>query len=533
MLKVFLVEDEFVVREGIKRNIDWEKSGFEFCGEAPDGELAYPLIQKEKPDIVITDIRMPFMDGLTLSKMVKQILPETEIIILTGHEEFEYAKEGIKIGVAEYLSKPISGEHLLQVINTVAERILEKRKELETLEKYRKEMEEDIEGEKRALFLDLMNAAKSLPELLADADKLGMNLSAVWYNVALIKMNSIKHDPEEYSRRMIQVRQQVKEMETQSGFLVFDRNIEGSAIIFMGDTEEELLDKQKEILSNMEKLLSSYEDVTYFIGVGEPVNRLREIPASFEQASHAFANRFLMKENTTLYYRDLTLSEKEETEEFSIQDVNPKQFDRTRIQEFLKTGAEDEVVYFVEEFFKNLGNSIAESKLFRQYIAMDCYFCVTEFVSELQLDKSLIEPPDMSTGILKSGKQIMKYFEKIIARAIALREQVASNRYGDVVKEVITYIEEHYRDEELSLNVIASHVNFSPNHLSMVFSQQTGQTLIKYLTDFRMNKAKEMMKCTNKKTNVIAMEVGYKDSHYFSYLFKKTQGVTPTQYRSK
>ena len=127
----------------------------------------------------------------------------------------------------------------------------------------------------------------------------------------------------------------------------------------------------------------------------------------------------------------------------------------------------------------------------------------------------------------------MNYLEKTIARAIALREQVASNRYGDVVKEVITYIEEHYRDEELSLNVIASHVNFSPNHLSMVFSQQTGQTFIKYLTDFRMNKAKEMMKCTNKKTNVIAMEVGYKDPHYFSYLFKKTQGVTPTQYRSK
>ena len=103
MLKVFLVEDEFVMREGIKNNIDWVLHGYEFCGEASDGELALPMIQKNKPDIVITDIRMPFMDGLTLSKLVKKELPDTEIIILTGYEEFEYAKEAISIGVASYL----------------------------------------------------------------------------------------------------------------------------------------------------------------------------------------------------------------------------------------------------------------------------------------------------------------------------------------------------------------------------------------------------------------------------------------------
>ena len=104
MLKIFLVEDEFVVREGIKNNVDWEAHGYDFCGEASDGELAYSMIQKEKPDIVITDIRMPFMDGLTLSKLIKKEMPWIEIIILTGHAEFEYAKEGIKIGVAQYLS---------------------------------------------------------------------------------------------------------------------------------------------------------------------------------------------------------------------------------------------------------------------------------------------------------------------------------------------------------------------------------------------------------------------------------------------
>ena len=144
MLKIFLVEDEFVVREGIKNNIDWNAHGYEFCGEASDGELAYPMIQKLKPDIVITDIKMPFMDGLTLSKLIKKEMPWIEIIILTGHQEFEYAKEGINIGVAQYLSKPISSEDLVREVNALALKIDEKNKERQIRDMYMKEMEENF-----------------------------------------------------------------------------------------------------------------------------------------------------------------------------------------------------------------------------------------------------------------------------------------------------------------------------------------------------------------------------------------------------
>ena len=123
--------------------------------------------------------------------------------------------------------------------------------------------------------------------------------------------------------------------------------------------------------------------------------------------------------------------------------------------------------------------------------------------------------------------------EQIVRKALQLRENATVNKYDDVVREVMDYIEDNYGDEDLSLNLVASHVNFSPNHLSMIFSQQTGNTFIKYLTDFRMNKAKELLRCTGKRSSVVSMEVGYKDPHYFSYLFKKTQGMTPTQYRNK
>ncbi|QHQ63184.1 response regulator [Anaerocolumna sedimenticola] len=128
MIKIFLVEDEVVVREGIKNNINWLENGFLFCGEASDGELAYPLIQKAKPDIVITDIRMPFMDGLELSRLIKKEMPKVKIIILSGYGEFEYAKEAINIGITEYLLKPINGASLLSSVKGIAEIIKKNRK---------------------------------------------------------------------------------------------------------------------------------------------------------------------------------------------------------------------------------------------------------------------------------------------------------------------------------------------------------------------------------------------------------------------
>ncbi|OUM97210.1 MAG: hypothetical protein A9Z00_01925 [Thermobacillus sp. ZCTH02-B1] len=120
MKKVFLVDDEIVIRENMRTCIDWEKEGFEYCGDAPDGEMALPLIEKLKPDILITDIRMPFMNGLELSAIVRKMLPGIKIIILSGHDEFEYARQAIRIGVEEYCLKPVSAEDIIRVLKIVS-----------------------------------------------------------------------------------------------------------------------------------------------------------------------------------------------------------------------------------------------------------------------------------------------------------------------------------------------------------------------------------------------------------------------------
>ena len=181
---------------------------------------------------------------------------------------------------------------------------------------------------------------------------------------------------------------------------------------------------------------------------------------------------------------------------------------------------------------ESMGDNAANSFMMRQYIAMDIYFAIASFLEEIGQDKSDIPAFDLEGGDIKDSESLEKYIVNIIDLAVDKRQNNVNKKYNDVVETVIEYINEHYSDEDLSLNMLASYVNFSPNHLSMMFGQQTGKTFIKYLTDFRMNKAKELLRCTNKRSVDISVEVGYKDPHYFSYCFKKYQGVTPTQYRN-
>lgn len=531
MIKVFLVEDEFVVREGIKKNIDWAGHGYEFCGEASDGERAFSMIQKAKPDIVITDIMMPFMDGLELSKLIKAKMPWIEIIILSGYSEFEYAKNAIKLGVAEYISKPVSGDDLLRGVDVVAKRIEERNKEREISEQYRREMEENTKASYKSLFQDLVMASKSVHELLESAAMINVDLSAQWYNIVLFKLMMHSKKQMEYNEEYEQICDIIQNVLEKRDILFFDRNLEGIAILIKADEKEMLLQIQDEAIHQIKEVMEQHDNIDYFGGIGLPVERISEIPQSFEVASHAFARRYLMKKSCFLDGMELKESIVDDYTDMQAFAVDTKQIDRSKITNFLKQGELEETKYFVDEYFMALGQSAVQSILFRQYIVMDIYFCVVDFVENYQMERETITPPDMAILANYPIEKTMKYLTEMMQTAIRLRDGQASNRYRDIVEQVKMYIEENFADEELSLNVLAQHVNFSPNHLSVIFGQETGQTFIKYLTDFRINKAKELLRCTRLKSSEISLKVGYKDPHYFSFLFKKTQGMTPTQYR--
>lgn len=531
MIKIFLVEDEIVVREGIKNIVDWESHGYDFCGEASDGELAFPMIQKLRPDIVITDIKMPFMDGVELTKLIKKELPETEIVFLSGYAEFEYAREGIRLGIAQYLNKPISSTELLKVVDELADKITKRKLEESLKDKYIKDEEEVLEMERRKFFAHMVSGDMNASEILENARKLSIDITALCYNICLVKMKAHGNAIEEYSPSIMEIYDRMSAMNGDSHLCVFNTYLEGKAVLIKGESEAEISQIRKKYCDEFKEVMKDYPDISYFVAIGKPVNRIGEIADSYERASYAFAHRFMVDGSGIYSFEDI---EKKDSinDKLNLSEIDLKQIERKRVNEFLKTANRDEAGYFVEEFFNNLGAETLKSNMFRQYIVMDVYFCVCEFVEEKGYDRSEIAEFDIASGALSNIDKTKEYITKIIVQALEIRDNSSADKYGDIVREIKEYIEQHYNEDELGLNELAEVINFSPNHLSMVFSQETGTTIIKYLTDFRMNKAKELLKGTGKRSSEISLEVGYKDPHYFSFLFKKTQGVTPTQYRN-
>lgn len=536
-MKVFLVEDEYIVREGIKNNIDWEKNGYDFCGEASDGELAFPMISEKRPDIVITDIRMPFMDGIELSRMIKEEYPEIKIIILSGHEEFEYAKAAIQIGVEEYLLKPINGDELLQVVNRVAQKIKEENESRETLQEG--EGDENFEYAKRQLLSSLIDDNASLSDAREQGKKIHLNLMAQCYNIMMLKLQR-KNKEQGFSQRILELyktmEDTLKEQDGQS--IMFDRAPEGKVILFMGSGEEEIRRNMDVFAGQFREILPEYEDVTYFGSVGVPVMRLRELGESYEAASHGFSYRFLTEpnqivDNHTVF--DQTRNEKKFS--CSIGSVDIQNLDKQKIESFLKGGEMDEIHFFVEEYMKNTGDAGKNSMIFRQYIVMDMFFAASHFLTQITDGREQLgepfESPEQMQKIVSDLEATVVYIKELFTKVMQVRDAQTTEHNSDVVENAKKYISENYHDEELTLNTVAHEVNVSPNHLSAMFSQKTGQTFVKYLTDVRMHRAKELLKCTSKRSNEICEEVGYRDPHYFSHLFKKNVGCSPIQYRER
>lgn len=536
MIKIFLVEDEVVMRNGIKNNIPWEKEGLLFAGEASDGELAYPLIKKVQPDILITDIRMPFMDGLELSELVKKEFPRIKIIILSGYNEFDYAKQAIHIGVTDYLLKPITASKLLEAVKKVAEVIEREREEENMLERYRLEMAENTVLDRQRLFKDLVTSRIGFKEALERGEQLGMELSASFYQLMLFKL--IPSGPSSaWSDRVLSCQEAIEErMEGRQHILVFDRGEEGWAFILTVESEQEVERRTRDCAAGLGDLVRTYKDIQFFGSIGGCVNRLGDLQQSYGQAGRAFASRFFSEMNQVVSYSEMEQVYSAAGEAIDIHSVDGSKVNRRTLEHFLKQGTVEEAASFVEEYFQNIGEKNYHSFMFRQYIIMDCYLCARTFLEELGMDmKSLPREVTDMEGTLKESHSMETLRERLVSlfkETMSLRDGQTASKYSQVLEEAMAFIRENYAKEEISLNTVASRVNISPSYFSSIFSQEMGVTFVEYLTSVRMERAKELLMCSNMKTSEIGYEVGYKDSHYFGYLFKKTVGCTPKEYRA-
>lgn len=537
-IKVFLVEDEMVIRRGIKNSIDWEKEGYIFCGEASDGELAYPMIIKEKPDILITDIRMPFMDGLELCKLVKKELPNIKILILSGYDEFDYAKEAIRLGVTEYLLKPISSGKLLEALNGVSESIRREKEDKDLVRKYMEEMRENTEHEKQKFFEQMIAGNLSMADALETGKKYEMNLSAGMYNLLLFRFTLGKENRK--SGELLGEAEYAIEKLTERLEYVFEfqRGVEGWAFLLMADNEEQMSERVKELSKDLEEIMKNYSTIAYFGGIGQPVARLRELEESFREAERALAARFTMELNRIISVEDIRMAQNVDTlDDIEITSFGEIEKTRTMLEKFLNNGAEDEIDEFVDVYINELPEENLKSVLMRQYIIMDAYIVMMSFCEKIEGIEGEMQAQSEelknSMKTIQTLEEIKNYIRMLLKKIIGVRDTISGRRYSDIIEIAKDQIRKTYMSDEISLNTIAAEVGMSPSYFSSIFSKEMGKTFVEYLTEIRMDRAKELLVCSSMKISEIGYEVGYKDPHYFSYIFKKTQNCIPKEFRAR
>ena len=537
-IKVFLVEDEMVIRRGIKNSIDWEKEGYIFCGEASDGELAYPMIIKEKPDILITDIRMPFMDGLELCKLVKKELPNIKILILSGYDEFDYAKEAIRLGVTEYLLKPISSGKLLEALNGVSESIRREKEDKDLVRKYMEEMRENTEHEKQKFFEQMIAGNRSMADALETGEKYEMNLSAGMYNLLLFRF-TLGEENRKSGELLGEAEYAIEKLTERLEYVFeFQRGVEGWAFLLMADNEEQMSERVKELSKDLEEIMKNYSTIAYFGGIGQPVARLRELEESFREAERALAARFTMELNRIISVEDIRMAQNVDTlDDIEITSFGEIEKTRTMLEKFLNNGAEDEIDEFVDVYINELSEENLKSVLMRQYIIMDAYIVMMSFCEKFEGIEGEMQAQSEelknSMKTIQTLEEIKNYIRMLLKKIIGVRDTISGRRYSDIIEIAKDQIRKTYMSDEISLNTIAAEVGMSPSYFSSIFSKEMGKTFVEYLTEIRMDRAKELLMCSSMKTSEIGYEVGYKDPHYFSYIFKKTQNCTPKEFRAR
>ena len=542
MLKIFLAEDEVVVRETINRMSPWEELGFELVGEAADGEMALPLLIRQQPDLLITDIKMPFMDGLTLARLAKKEIPGLKVVILSGYDDFNYAKQAIGIGVEDYLLKPITKNALIERLSEIRSRYEHEKTQKEYYEKFQREMQAYEKNSSRDFFEALVDGSMDMMEVYKRAEKLGLDIVAEAYNVLIFTMNcdeDFSGQRDEYSSWEAESLELLENFFAgHSSAMLFRSNIFSYGVLLKGQRET-IEENTRACVDEIRKILSRQDGRReWFLAVGQSVERLSQIQKSYHTASRAFSQRYLYDENI-LYYDEMETMEhpggQAETEDNAyLQKVDVNALNPAILQKFLSNGLQEETENFVKDYFYAIGQEPMESLVFRNYVILNVRFSVISFIKGLGCDTNEMESADTEEVLAESGKNMesaIAYAKKMISQAIEIRDQNSGNKNRSILKTAVDFIDSHYMEEDISLNTVANVANVSSNHFSALFSQNMGQTFIEYLTTLRMNKAKELLRCTGMRSSEIAGEIGYKDAHYFSYLFKKTQGMTPSDYR--
>ena len=521
---VFLAEDEFLIRQNIAENIDWINEGFEFMGAAADGELALPQILEKKPDILISDIKMPFLDGLKLSELVKKQLPNIKIVFLTGYKDFNLAKAAIDVGVTNYLLKPITTEKLISQLQDLAWQIEDEKKNTKLLNAYKAGKSERKKIAKNLFLSKLMISNRfSYTQILEIGNELGIDFVGTRYAVIILSFS--------YEINTIETEQKINEIEQNlplpEKWLKFDRNIEGIGILCVDFNEEEW----PVIHDNLCSYFDKNEGLFYFGAVGSVTNRLTEISTSYKDAVKACATRFFFTKERVLGKYDVLQEKKNKQDKIQLFQLDSNKIDRTIFDRFLKLGQKSEASNFTKEYLEKFDKHFLDSLELRHYLIMDNYFCCIEYLSNIGFEKQQLEVLDTLRIKGYECDNIQQCLTDLLIKTLELRDSISHTTHSSLIDKTKHFIKDNYNNKNMTLNYAADVLGISANYLSTVFSNETNQTFIEYLTNVKIEKAMDLLISTNMRSSEIAIEIGYQDPHYFSHVFKKYTGVSPREYR--
>lgn len=530
MYKVLLVDDEALIREAIRENIRWEEMGFEVLESCGDGKEAMEVIKRTPPDLVLTDICMPYMDGIELAKYIFENCPDTKTVIISGYDEFEYAKQAVRYQVMEYILKPITPAELTEVLGKARKALDETYARTKTLKKLKGAYQSNRVFLRSRFLNSLLRGDERQEGLEEKMKELEVSLPGPFYNTAIVEgddlspfLNQYREIREELA--LFSVYNITQELIEQKGRGVVFQKMDGrTVIIFSAESEAELEVHISESLEEVRGTIRDLLQIETTAGVGTQTDQLLKLYHSFEEAKAALELKWLLGGKQVL--RSGMLHAKRSV---SIDVAHWAE----RVLSCIKAGNEEKIETAVREFAQEIRESRIKQN--RAVIYMQNLLLTVVNAADLDEEKEnqILKEERELTNRLYTYERLRDMATDVIAIFISLSRLLNEQRDSYGKKQALRameYIDKNYMNSDVSLNSVCSYLAMSTSYFSTLFKTHTGETFIEALTRKRMEKAKNLLETTSKRAYEVAEEVGFSDPHYFSVAFKKATGRTPREY---
>lgn len=524
MFKVLVVDDNFEDRHGILRYIPWKNMDCETC-EAENGTAGYEASLSFKPDIVITDISMPQMNGIDMSEKIRKAFPDTEFIFMSCFDEFDYALGAIRIGVAAYLLKPIEIDELTEKIKQVIEKIKERKNAAETLLSYREKAENSrIALIERFLSQCVFTSPKDIQNFNKQAAFLDIPLNSLWRMVLF--QSDFEDDDENigdsFATQLI-VRDLIEHspLNELSGYCInYDTYI---TVLFLPESAQSCENIFKECENFQKACLENYKK-TITICIASQAHTPNELYNAFKKL------RYITQRNHFCKSGSLILSENFEGDTLDFENITESDLS-SRITELLAQGTAEDINSFIELNFspEKISNE-ASVKALSFYIINTINIYLLErnesfaniFDNELSIWEKLIN--------YKNVFNIKQWLKNLLNAVKIYLDEQTSQTETDFVQKIKQNIDKNYASL-FSLEQIVETLYVTPSYANKLFHEKTGGTIYDYLQERRIAEAKNLLKNTHLKHYEIAERIGYQSNTYFTTAFKKSTGMSPKEYR--